>query len=84
MSERIIAAAIHQGGVILSLPPPARHHTVMRHMVDDLGVKAPVIGKQGFVTSAGRFVSREEAAQMAYANGQIRDDKPVLYSEDLW
>jgi hypothetical protein len=41
---------------------------------------------QGFYTSAGRFVDRVEAVEIAKAAGQITEPKwpPQLYSEDLW
>lgn len=39
---------------------------------------------QGFLTSKGRYVTRSEAAKIAFEQGQI--DKPTGYliSEDLW
>lgn len=39
---------------------------------------------QGFYTSFGRFVSREEAAEIAYNVGQIEEKKNRLFSEDLY
>lgn len=41
---------------------------------------------QGFITSSGRFVDREEAAQIALHSGQIKELKfgSELYSEDLY
>lgn len=39
---------------------------------------------QGFYTSKGRFVSREEAAQIAFEAGQISEQKTWLFSEDLY
>lgn len=39
---------------------------------------------QGFLTSRNRFVDREEAAELAFQNGQIAEEKLRLYSEDLW
>ena len=40
---------------------------------------------EGFVTSANRFVTRCEAATIAYAAGQITDPSiKTLYSEDVW
>lgn len=40
---------------------------------------------QGFVTSSGRYVERNEAARIAKASGMV-DSLPVeiLFSEDLW
>jgi hypothetical protein len=41
-------------------------------------------GQEGFVTSSGLFVDREEAAKIAYMTGQIKKPKKRLISEDLW
>ena len=38
----------------------------------------------GFMTSKGRYVNRKEAAKIAFAAGQIEQEKRVLYSEDLY
>lgn len=40
--------------------------------------------EQGFLTSKNRFVSREEAAKIAYNIGQTDEEKVTLYSEDLY
>ena len=41
--------------------------------------------KQGFYTSYGRFVSREEALQIAKDAGQVKEtDSNILFSEDLY
>ena len=39
---------------------------------------------EGFVTSGGQFVTREEAAKIASESKQIRVAKVRLRSEDLW
>jgi hypothetical protein len=39
---------------------------------------------QGFVTNSNRFVGREEAAQIAFDSGQIKQHTITLYSEDLY
>jgi hypothetical protein len=88
MSEvRIVAAAIHHGATI-SLPPPARHHTVLQTMSIVMGVDATLVRpeNEGFLTSEGCFVNRVEAYHIAWRVGQIEEDKqvPELYSEDLW
>lgn len=80
MTETIISAAIHQGGCIISLPSPARHHTIIKHMVEDLGLNPPINGIQGFLTNTGRFVNRTTAYKIAFPN----DEPKLLYSEDLW
>lgn len=82
----IIAAAIQQGSLIYTLPPPKRHHHILHLMADLVGLPTPISGEQGFLTSKGHFVVREIAAQIAIAEGQIEKLRwpPDLYSEDLW
>lgn len=95
MSEKIHQAAILRDGDIWTLPKPARHHNILwaMHDVDNNSTpdKRPKIiaarGEQGFVTSAGRFVGREEAYAIAIQSGQIKfpaSAPPKLYSEDVW
>lgn len=89
--ERIAAAAIFAGAII-SLPPPARHHTILQAMDLTMGMDAINFGMpqcQGFLTSTGRYVGRVEAFYIASAAGQIKEKtgnkgEPTLYSEDLW
>lgn len=87
MTERIIAAAIQYGGTI-SLPPPARHHTIIQTMDTEMGIDGilAVPQSQGFITDAGRFVNRVEAFYLAVKAGQITSGTagPQLFSEDLW
>ena len=40
--------------------------------------------EQGFLTNKNRFVSREEAAAIAFLSGQTKDEKKYLFSEDVW
>jgi hypothetical protein len=87
MTEIIVAAAIRFGELIISAPPPARHHTLLHGMFDLLGSPKLVPFDQGFVTSTGRFVEREKGLQIAIAakqtdKGKYRSDE--LFSEDLW
>lgn len=87
--ERIAAAAIQTRHGVRTLPPPARHHTLMAAEYDEHGPmpKGPrELDCQGFVTSTRRFVNRVEAAAVAIAAGQIEALQwpPLLYSEDLW
>lgn len=85
--EEIFAAAIKDSeGSPVHLPRPARHHDIIRAMVDS-GHEAPITGEQGFVTTRGRFVDRKEGLEIATKAGQlIRKTPPedVLFSEDLW
>lgn len=83
---RIVAVAMREGDLVISMPQPARHHTVL-HEMDKLGM-SPFVQpiNQGFLTSNGRFVEREPAVEIAKAAGQITEPRwpPLLYSEDLW
>jgi len=55
------------------------------HHLAKSGFKTPIDGKQGFITSTGRFVGRVEAKEIAIASGQITESEySQLYSEDLW
>lgn len=81
----IISVAILQDGLIISLPPPHRHHHIIR-MMADAGFPTPIKGEQGFISSKGNYVDRHLAGQIAIADGQIDCLRwpPQLYSEDLW
>ena len=89
--EEIVAVAMRdaQTHLIYSLPRPKRHHDIGIALVQ-LGHPWPITkGKvQGFITSAGRFVSRAEALQIAKAAGQLLPNEPVdskyLFSENVW
>ncbi len=39
---------------------------------------------QGFLTSRGNFVDREQAAVNALAAGQLTEPQDRLFSEDVW
>ena len=39
---------------------------------------------QGFIISLGRYVSREEAAKLAYESGQVCKPLKYLFSEDVF
>lgn len=92
--ERIVAAAhlyqrAHDDGdpralpVIVSAPPPARHHNLFIAWTRFGGPTA-----SGFLTSAGRFVDRREGWTIATAAGQPMIPREGqgghLFSEDLW
>ena len=87
--ERITHVAIKLAdGTIVSLPKPARHSSVL------LQCQAKGFtcrnSTQGFLTSKGRFVTREEAYPIAVAAGQLIGREQGggtsgrLYSEDVW
>lgn len=78
--EKILASAIKYpwGEVVTGF----RHSDVIKAMAAKRLVSHD--GIQGFVTSMGRFVDREEAANIAYEADQIFEVKHELYSEDVW
>lgn len=99
--ERIVAVAFRlPDGLVLTLPAPARHHDIIggvQNLAMPRAAKAElVLGEeakphrqvdQGFLTSAGRYVTREEAMTIARAQKQLIGDPPVphmLFSEDVW
>ena len=41
-------------------------------------------GTQGFITDAGEFVTRMQAAKIAFDCGQITEPARILFSEDLY
>lgn len=62
----------------------SRHCFIIKDIVV-CGIKPPINGEQGFLTSTGRFVSREEGKEIALASGQIKSTfSGTLCSEDLW
>ena len=80
-------AVIYQGKTY-SLPPPNRHHNVLRVIYDSNGNQPIHENEQGFLDNEDIFMDRKEAQEIALASGQVLDvDKligPNLYSEDLW
>lgn len=86
--ETIDRVAIRFLGEVFSLPRPKRHHDVIRHIVTTKPhIQTVAGGAQGFITSNGRFVDREEALVIAIRQDQIKvktGSPQRLYSEDLW
>lgn len=86
----IVSAALKLGELIISAPPPARHHTLINGLGSATGVpRLTNMDDQGFLTSKGCFVDRVEAKRIAIASGQLNPESCVvrgdeLYSEDLW
>lgn len=39
---------------------------------------------QGFLTDEDQFLTRREAAKLAFNCGQIEKEQIILFSEDLW
>ena len=93
MTETIVCAAIEHEGEVHTLPAPRRHHDILLSALEYDASGPSVIarsrlasGRQGFLTSNGRFVSREEARSIAILSGQC--PRPMhseqLFTEDLW
>ena len=87
--ETIEKAAIQIGDVVWSVKRPGRHHDVVAHFLRERPMHntIPTNHVQGFVTSTGRFVGREEACVIASIAGQITEKtQPAdqLFSEDVW
>lgn len=84
--ERVERAAILHDDHVYSIPRPGRHHNIC-HAMHELGMPIEAQRVQGFTTSRGRFVDREEGVVIARAAGQIiRKTGPerLLFSEDMW
>jgi hypothetical protein len=91
--ERIERAAILTPlDGVHSVERPGRHHDVIR-MLARAGAELPICGDQGFVTSSGRFVGRDEALQIAMNANQLTargiermldGGSLQLFSEDVW
>src|SRR5260221_6899549 len=92
VSEYILCAAIHlQDGKKYSYQPlnikeglvvsGRRHHNCFTTVtyLRDYGKSDPLIipTDQGFLTSKNRFVTREEAADIAFKRGQIKKAQPI-------
>ena len=87
--ETIVAVAINQGNLIISLPKPNRHGDLLKQLRKEDGWKFPIKQDEfGFLTNTGRFARRKPALSIAYKADQIKDKKhpPMdeLLSEDLW
>lgn len=84
----IISCAVNVNGLIVSLPKPNRHCQIMHAFYYEIG-KGLQKYEQGFLTSEGVFVNREEAYLIAEQNNQIikivtdKTDRR-LFSENLW
>jgi hypothetical protein len=79
---------VYPSYLTVTAPPPARHHTLMHPLSDDAIRIGP--SDQGFLTSKGRYVSREEAMEIVIVSGQptlpgtVCKSGAPLFSEDLW
>jgi hypothetical protein len=92
---KIICSAIHfdDGKVYVHQPKNIksgfvicgrRHHNCFATYSIVKGAKLDALNKQGFLTDNDNFVDRNEAAKIAFENGQISKQKLTLFSEDLY
>ncbi len=86
----ITHVAVRFQGVVYSLPSPNRHHNVIWHICETLGItnaQAPD-DDQGFLDENGQFYRRRAALMHALKHKQVKDPSKVrhgkLYSEDVW
>jgi hypothetical protein len=82
--ERIDRAAVLKNDRIYAVDRPGRHDRAIHACCALLNLKTIGAHEQGFVTTDGRFVGREEAARLAFERGQIKEPKATLFSEDVW
>lgn len=83
LPELVVAAAIRCGKIVVMVERPGRHGNCINWLN---ALKMPYMD-QGFVTSQGRFVDREEAGKIVEAIGQgtTRENcNGYLFSEDMW
>ncbi len=78
---QVLGPAIQRFGLVYYMPRPSRHHNVMDRMIS-AGVKPPITGEQGFMTSDG-FMDRCHTQRFIQMNDGDRIGG-VLTSEDLW
>lgn len=82
--ERIKHAACMRDGIVYV---GKRHFNCIATMIE-CGLEAPIkMHEQGFITNTGRYVSREEALEIAKAAGQIikkHNPQYQLLSEDIY
>jgi len=84
--ETVDQVCIRVEGKLYPASRPARHADVL-HWLTANGVKG--FREQGFMSSLGRFLTREQALQLAKESRQTFMQRepiapPKLYSEDLW
>lgn len=88
--NKIIGVSVKYGAQVFSLVRPNRHMHVYEFLISpkypDLGTDDEHV-VEGFITSELEFLDREQAMELALANGQIKapqfNDRE-LFSEDLW
>lgn len=72
-------AAIWNNGIVYK---GKRHKDIVMSQPEHLNIRKG--GIEGFVTTAGLFLNRKEAAKLAYEMGQINEPVESLKSEHLY
>jgi hypothetical protein len=86
--RRVVCAANKHESTGFIICGASHYDSIMHKQIEQLGLlKQPMI--QGFIDQHGIFMTREEAYEVAYINGQILaktgdPEMPVLYSEDIY
>lgn len=87
-TERLVAVGIRRKDEVYGGNMGARAHWILRDaMGDDDPMQGRYTDEEGFITSAGRFVTRHEAHDIALAAGQIRKplrNRELLSSDIRW
>ena len=81
--ETIVGVAVRYKNKIYTLLAPNRHHDVIKEIHNQTG-DMNIVGEQGFITNTERFLDRQDAARLAFVNGQIQIFVHELFSENLW
>lgn len=88
--ELVVASAVrHPVGIIFAIAKPGRHHHCISAMVTVDAAGMEYTHDQGFVTSWGRYLDREDSFNVATAANQIIKKSgslgsDELFSEDVW
>lgn len=85
-TETIVGVALEHEGVLHSLPSPARHHDIIQ-ILYKVYEDTIIPETEGFMTSTGRYVLREEALLIAKNANQLlpsHEHPTELFSESVW
>lgn len=80
-------ACMSTSGKILTLPRPHRHsHLINMYCEDNKSIYSDVVGTrhsdEGFITRDGKYLTREDAWEVAKASGQILRDQNTYAGEN--
>lgn len=76
----LMKAAIRCGDVVYT---DWRHHLILWHMKEN-NLPRTTLDDQGFIDQDGCFYRRACCCVIAFTNGQTKEYKRTLTSEDLW